>query len=154
MAEQLIPNRASTAEVTGIRHRELKSVCDRLGNIARLTRAKRYGEWSVFILGAAIPEAANFAQSTNFWKKGASWGTPIDLVISVVLLLIGIFLRKVSRDIREQHADSIEGVKQTIDDILAAYDLSPLQVTTSVNPIVANGPSIGVKGGHGGTDSG
>ena len=143
MADQLIPDRASVAEMTGIRHRELQSICDRLGNIARLTRATRYGELSILLLGGAIPEAVAYVNSTHFWEKHSSWGSPVDLWIMVGLVIVGAFVRKVSKDILEQHADSIDGVKATVDGLLDAYDLSPLQPRTTGHPIVDSGPNIG-----------
>jgi hypothetical protein len=120
-----------------VRHMELKSLSERLDNVAALSRAEKWGVRYQLLVGAMVGGVVGFVP---FIASGPSLGYVVAyvVVLAVALLVTGLH-REATKDIAAERADSILAIKEHIDKTMLTTETARLQAPNAARRLPPGG---------------
>jgi hypothetical protein len=112
-----------------VRHVELKSISERLDNVAALSRVEKWGVRYQLLVGTIVGGGVGFIP---FIASGPSLVFVVAYVVALaVAVLVTRLHREAATDIAAERADSILAIKEHIDKTMLTTETPRLQAPTS-----------------------
>jgi len=116
-----------------VRHSELKSISERLDNVAAISRAEKWGVRYQLLIGTLVGGGVGFIP---FIASGPSVVfVAAYVVVLAVALLVAWLHREAATDIAAERADSILAIKEHIDKTMLATETARLQAPTTARRV-------------------
>jgi hypothetical protein len=126
---QLARSLETIAELPNIRHSELKSISERLGTVAEVSRSAAWGDRSQLAKGIAGGGAIGFVPFLVENPSTVAVGAYALAVL--VAMAAGLIFSSAGKDVQAERSDSITAIKDHIDKYILATETPPRLLGTA-----------------------
>jgi hypothetical protein len=124
-----------------VRHIELKSISERLNNVAALSRAEKWGIRYQLLIGTLVGGGVGFIPFIASGPSPVFVGAYV--VVLAAALLVAWLHREAATDIAAERADSILAIKEHIDKTMLATETARLRAPTPTRRVEPPGSGPG-----------